>query len=239
MAVDPVRLLKTHGRDLSRIPLSGIPVDMVKSALIYVDTHSSYRLNLGTIAINDSVSLTKVLKAHEFQVFFIHNATSADFLNYLDAILNNTSQQLVIFSVGHGVTDAAFVFQDGSISGDDFAKHITDNKVPECRVVLISDSCSPGSIWDLQGTEWSLPPGVVALSATTATGNISQTVATAQFDRLEQGVFTFNLTKLIKAEPEITPNELTAKMSAVLRLHRQTFVLGATSQDLLEQPLLR
>jgi hypothetical protein len=58
-------------------------------------------------------------------------------------------------------------------------------------------------------------------------------------DRLDQGIFTYNLTKILKAEQELTPNELAPKMKAILRNYAQAFIVGTTTESLLTQPLFQ
>lgn len=245
---DPVRRLKTLGRDLGTIPLSRIPASFEKVCFICVNTYTSYRLNLGTGPINDAVSFAKCVKNYGFEVFFLHNPHSRNFLKYLDKFFSNAVGQLIVYYVGHGTSssdldkdeadgnDEAFVFDDGIIIDDDLITHLIDNKNPDNEVILVTDACHSGSIWDIQagnvkGRE--LPARIMSVSA----ASDKQTAKQTMINRQEQGIFTHNLTKILKKNPGMTPNQLKDMMRKELRKYGQTFTVGTTSPDLLDQPL--
>lgn len=245
---DPVRRLKTLGHDISSMPVSRIPKDMGKICFICVNTYTSYRLNLGTGPVNDAVSLAKRVKACGYEVYFIHNPHSRNFLKYLDVFFQNTAEELIVYYVGHGTTvsdtngdeedghDEAFVFDDGNIVDDVLIEHLIDCKHPDSKLILITDACHSGSIWDIQGGcvhGRELPKRIISLSA----ASDRQTAKQTMIDRQEQGIFTSNMTKLLKAEPELSPNALAPKMRAQLRKFGQTFTVGTTSPELLDEPL--
>lgn len=250
MAYDPVRTLQTLGRDLSSIPLSRVRKNMAKAAFICLNAQKSYRLNLGTGPINDAVSMAKCLKEYEFDIYFLTNLHCRNFLRYLDLFFQNTVGQLVVFYVGHGTTvpdvdsgDAegpleAFVFDDGVILDDDFATHIIENKASDSQLVLITDVCYAGTVWDIQdgkvrGKE--MPPGVLSVSAMLDARSAKQT----RLSQIDEGAFTYHLTRFLGADPELTPGQLAAKMTAALKEYSQTFVMGTTTPSLLTQPFFK
>jgi hypothetical protein len=239
--------LKTFGRDLTGIPLSRLPTTLKKAAFLSVNSYDSYRMNLGTGPINDALSIAKCLKNYDFNVFFMLNAHCTNFLNYLDAFLKQTTVQLLIFYVGQGVTtpdvesedtgesDPAFIFDDGVIRGGDVVCHLSCNKNADCQVLLITDACQPGTIWDIRGREGTLPANIVSIAA--ATG--AQRAKSAKLSHLDRGVFTFQFTSLLKGDPELTPNQMAAGLTELLKPHGQVVLLGATSPSLLDQPTFR
>jgi hypothetical protein len=244
---DPVRELKTYGRDLAAIPLSRVPKDMKKVAFLCVNSYSSYRQNLGTGPINDGLALAKCLKGYKYEIYFLHNPRCRNFLSYLDAFFQN-ADELVFFYVGHGTTlpdvdgdeddgqDEAFVFDDGEVTDDDLCAHLITNKKPGSQITLITDACHSGSIWDIQGGNVKgrqLPDGVLSVSAS----NDGQTIRQTVVNRLEMGVFTYNLTKLLTADASLTPNDLAPKMRAALKSFGQSFTVAATTSSLLNKPL--
>jgi hypothetical protein len=245
---DPVRTLKSLGRDIASIPLSRLPTAIEKAAFLCVNSYTSYRLSLGTGPINDAVSFAKLMKQYGFEIYFMHNPHCRNFLKYLDAFFKATSKELVIYYVGHGTNvrdtsgdeadgqDEAFVFDDGFIVDDDLITHLSDNKNPDSEVVLVTDACHSGTIWDIQAGNVKgrqLPPGVISISAAAD----AQTAKQTMIDRVDQGVFTYNLCKTLKSEPYLTPNELAAKMKTILKKYQQTFVVGTTSPKFLTEPL--
>lgn len=245
---DPVRRLKQLGRDVASVPVSRIPTEMGKVCFICVNTYTSYRLNLGTGPMNDAVSFAKCVKNFGFEVYFMHNPHSRNFLKYLDTFFANTAEELVVYYVGHGTsvadtdgdeadkTDEAFVFDDGVIVDDVLIDHLIEHKNPASKLILVTDACHSGTIWDIQGGSVhgrQLPERIMSISA----ANDKQTAKQTMINRQEQGIFTHNLTKVLKENPEFSPNELSSKMRSVLRKYGQSFTVGTTSPELLEEPL--
>jgi hypothetical protein len=242
---DPVRDLKEYGRDLAAIPVSRLPPKLENAAFLCVNTYTSYRLNIGTVPINDAVLFAKRLKKHGFSIYFMHNPHARSFLRYLDVFFRNVTGQLVFFYVGHGngaltgsaSTDKAFVFDDGPIYEADLITHLNDNKNPTSQVVFITDACKSGTIWDIQdGTVKgrSLPAGVVSISAATD-GDTKQILV----DRTDHGLFTYTLVKALKEDPFVTPDALAAKMRGPLQERGQTLAAGSTARSLLSEPAFR
>jgi hypothetical protein len=238
---DPIRDLKEYGRDLADIPVSRLPSKLENTAFLCINTYTSYRLNIGVSPINDAVLFAHRLKKFGFMIYFLHNPHARSFLKYLDVFFRNVTGQLVLFYVGHGngdSTDQAFVFDDGPVYEADLITHLTENKNPKSQVVLVTDACKSGTIWDIQdgtvkGRE--LPPGVVSISAATEEETTKQIVV----DRTNHGVFTATLVKALKEDPFVTPEDLAAKMRGVLQERGQTFTTGTTMRSLLSQPAFR
>jgi hypothetical protein len=177
----------------------------------------------------------------------MHNPHCRNFLSYLDLFFKN-SDNLVLFYVGHGTTvrdtggdetdgqDEAFVFDDGTISDDELIKHLIENKKAGSHLTLVTDACHSGSIWDIQGGNVkgrTLPEGIISVSAS----NDAQTAKQTVINRLDQGIFTYNLTKLLAAQPSLSPNELAPKMRSALKSYAQSFTVASTTSSLLNKPL--
>jgi hypothetical protein len=242
---DPVRDLMRFGRDLSALPLARVPSTFKKVAFLCVNTYTSYRLNLGVVPLNDSVLFAQFAKNFEFEIYFFHNPHSETFLRYLDLFFARTTGQLILYYVGHGsgITEThqegeAFVFDDGPIPEDELITHLIENKHPKNEVILVTDACHSGTIWDIQGGSVhgrTLPDGVISVSAATNEKAPRQ----SRIAGIEQGVFTSNLAQTIKAVPLITPTELYGKLRTVLRKYGQSFSVGASTPALMNKPLIR
>lgn len=240
--------LAQRATNLAKVPISQLPTDAEKNCFICVNTYNSYSLNLGTGPLNDAVTFAKRAKQCEFEVYYLHNPKSKTFLSYLDAFFQNTNHHLVVYYVGHGTNvrdrngdeadgyDEAMVFDDGTIIDDVLVDHLIQYKKDSTELTLVTDACHSGSIWDLQsGTVCgrTLPPNVLSISA----ANDQQTAKQTMIDRMEQGVFTSNMCKIMKTKPLITPNELKTEMAKVLRKYCQTVTLGTTSPEMLNLPV--
>jgi hypothetical protein len=196
--------------------------------------------------VNDAVTFGEILKESGFDVYFLVRPQAADVLPLLDTFFSNTTTQFVLFYAGHGHgvleeldetynPDHAFVFADGVIREDEFIEHLIANKNPTSEIILIADACIAGTIWDIQNgsvKDRQLPAGVVSIS-TTGDPLAVKPVS----DRQQNGIFTRTFTQALKAAPELTLNELAAKMKPVIRGIGRNFVIGTTSQALLAQPI--
>jgi uncharacterized caspase-like protein len=245
--VDPVRELKTYARDLAAIPLARVPTTLKKVVFLCVNSYTSYRLNLGKGPINDGLSFAKLLKNYQYEIYYLHNPRVRNFLQYLDVFFQN-ADKLVIYYVGHGTTvrdldddesdkqDEAFVFDDGVVPDDDLITHLIDNKKPGSQIVLVTDACHSGSIWDIQAGNVKgrkLPDGIISVSAS----NDAQTAKQTVINRLDQGVFTYHLTQILKQDSSLSPNDLAPKMRTALKSYAQSFTVGTTTSSLLNKPL--
>lgn len=172
----------------------------------------------------------------------MHNPHAQNFLQYFDAFLAAVSKQLVIYYVGQGTKvrtegEEAFVFDDGPVLEEAFIEHLNDNKNPTSKIVLATDACHSGSVWDLQpgGKKTKrLPPGLISLSVVSDVQPPKQTIVAG----VEQGAFTYNLTKALQSEPLVTPGEIGGKLRPVLKKYAQTFSVGTTTAALLSRPIL-
>ncbi|OHT10670.1 Clan CD, family C14, metacaspase-like cysteine peptidase [Tritrichomonas foetus] len=246
---DPVRNLRILGRDLAKEPINRLPTEMRKACFICVNSYRSFRQNIGITPIGDAVAMAKCLKYFEYDVFYLHNPHARFFLNYLDFFFEHTYGHLIVYYVGQGTTpedldntikkdfDEAFTFEDGRIVDEDMAQHLTCSKHPDSIVTLITDTCKPNTCWSLtsgfvKGIE--LPPRVMTLSASPMVKASKSMMNLAQ----QQGIFTFNLTKELKKNPHITPNQLAELMSKAMAEFTQTFTAYSSSPEILDEPLL-
>lgn len=159
-----------------------------------------------------------------------------------------TQKELAVYYVGHGTSvvdvhgdeddgyDEAMVFADGNVLDDTLVDSLIDHKNNSNKVILISDCCHSGSIWDIQGGNVNgrkLPSGLISVSA----ANDKQTAKQTYAERLEQGMFTYNLMKTLKADPDMNAMECKKRLTNVLRRYAQTVTVATTSKELLTLPL--
>jgi hypothetical protein len=248
---DPVRQLKTFGRDISETFLDRLPKQFERICFICVNSYRSFRQAIGVTPIQDAVALAKCVRYFEYEVYFVHNPHARYFLDYVNFFLEHTSRHLIVYYVGQGTTlrdldrtmsrdlyDEAFTFDDGAISDEEFLESLTDFKNPDNKVTLITDTCKPETVWnlplasELRGRP--IPPRVISLSAVPTEISSKQMMALCQ----SQGIFTFNLTKFLKQNPKISAKELCQKMYPILGEFAQEFLAGTSSPETLDEPVL-
>jgi hypothetical protein len=236
------------GRDCGTIPISRLPSSIERCAFLCVNNYTSPSLSLGAGPLNDGVSMAKLAEIRKLPIYFLHNPRKATFLKYFEHFIKVTNDHLVFYYVGHGTRvrdtnrdeadgyDEAFVFEDGTIIDDVLIQTLAKYKNPENQVTLVTDACHSGSIWDIQNGSIRgkpLPPMIMSISAATDAQTSKQTI----IERLEQGVFTYNMYKIVKDEPEITPSNLKARLVSVLKQYAQTCTISTTTPEIMDAVL--
>lgn len=236
--------LKKLATDVIKTPVTRLQSEE-SVCFIVCNTYTTYRLSLGDGPLNDAITFATSMKSYEFKQYYLHNPHSRNFLKYLDAFLKNTTKHLVVYYVGHGTTvadlngdeddgyDEAFVFDDGVMIDDILLEHLIQNKHSESKVTLVTDACHSGSIWDLQTKKKDLPTNVLSISA----ANDKQTAKQTLINRKEQGIFTSNLSTVLKKTPKETPKQLTTDLRAPLKKYSQTCTVAMTSKELNTLPI--
>jgi hypothetical protein len=245
MAYDPIRSLETMGRNVAKMPISRIPTAK-KVLFICVNCYKSYRGNLGTAPINDSVSFAKLMKNFDFQIFILHTPHARNFLPIFDKFLQNTEDQLVFYYAGQPLIDIDttddidefhFQFDDGNVSQVDVARHIRENKNPESQLFLITQRAPKGSIFafedgKVEGEE--LPEKCVSISAIR-----DERVAATQTMTManDEGIFTFTLCQELKAIKDCTPNQLKEAMKKTIADYGHIVEVSMTSPEMGDEPM--
>ena len=136
-------------------------------------------------------------------------------------------------SDGH---DEAMVFSDGNVIDDTLIKTVIEYKNGTSKAGLVSVCCHSGSIWDIQSGLYftsRLPANIMSISA----GTDKQTSKHVYINNIEQGIFTYNMSKILKDEPNRTPLQLKIRLAKPIRLYEQTMVIAMTSEDMLRNPI--
>ncbi|EAY21824.1 hypothetical protein TVAG_248830 [Trichomonas vaginalis G3] len=236
------------GTDITNIPISKLPKQMNRVGFVVINCYTGTRYSLGDGPMNDGYNMSKCLKRYGYQVYYILDSKKKPFLEKLNYFLDNVRGELAVYYVGHGTSvvdtdgdeddgyDEAMFFTDGTVIDDVLVDCLIEHKNKESKVILISDCCHSGSIWDIQGGNVngrSLPNGIISVSASNDKQTAKQTIA----ERQEQGMFTYNLMKTLKTQPNLTAIECKKNLSNILRRYAQTVTIATTSAELLTVPL--
>ena len=242
----PVQKLMSAGVDLNR---HEVPDRLTKAAVaICNDYENSKYPALGGGPNNDAFHILKICAPLGYKCFHLRNGKSKRFLEVLDQFLQNTTDHLVVFYVGHGTDvkdtngdeadgyDEAMVFDDGFVLDDLLVEHLMKYKNDDSIVTLITDACHSGSIWDLQSQVEgrTLPPNIISISAANDRQTAKQTIA----EKMDQGMFTYHFKKALKAHPNATPLEIRKQIKPTLQQkYAQNVVIATTSEELLFKPI--
>ncbi|EAY08786.1 Clan CD, family C14, metacaspase-like cysteine peptidase [Trichomonas vaginalis G3] len=240
--------IKKYGTDITNVPVSKLPKNLNRVGFVVINCYIGTRYSLGDGPMNDGYNMAKCLKRYGYQVYYLLDSKRQAFLDKFDFFLRNATGELAFFYVGHGTNvadangdeddgqDEALVFVDGNIVDDDLLASLEANKNPDNKLILISDCCHSGTVWDLQSKNINgrkIPAGVVSVSAANDKQTAKQTVA----DRVEQGMFTYNLMKALKTEPNMSALECKKRLATALRRYAQTVTIASTTPELLNEPL--
>ncbi|KAH7824794.1 putative Clan CD, family C14, metacaspase-like cysteine peptidase [Monocercomonoides exilis] len=116
---------------------------------------------------------------------------------------------------------------------------ITSKEYPQTRVVLLTDCCHSGTMFNF---DQSLPKDAHGLTppmnvVCVGSAQDSQTAKQTVFEGTEAGVFTYNFNKLLKQKPHSTFLELQSYMDKQIKKY-QTIQLTGSSPDLYAQPII-
>ncbi|KAI5534672.1 cysteine-type peptidase protein [Trichomonas vaginalis G3] len=240
--------IKKYGTDITNVSTSKLPTNLQRVGFVVINCYIGTRYSLGDGPMNDGYNMAKCLKRYGYQVYYIVDSKKKPFLEKLAFFLQNTKTELALFYVGHGTNvadlngdeddgqDEALVFVDGNIIDDELLQTLAENKCPENKVILISDCCHSGTVWDLQSKNIGnvrIQANFVSVSAANDKQTAKQTVA----DRVEQGMFTYNLMKALEQEPNMTAMECKKRLATSLRKYAQTVTVASTTPSLLNVPI--
>ena len=244
-----MKKISDYGLDITNIDVTKLPTTLDRVGLLVINTYEGTYNSLGDGPMNDGVNMSLMLnQRYGYQVYYLVNTRKTPFIQKLRHFLRYVTNELVIYYTGHGTYvpdkngdeddgyDEAMVFIDGNIIDDDLFKTILDYKVETSKCVLISDCCHSGTIWDIQsGLHYcnKLPNNVMSISAATD----KQTAKQCYIEKLEQGIFTYNMNNIVKLDPNITPLQLKERLKNILKRYGQTVVIATTSEDMLNNSL--
>ena len=250
MSGDPSVELRGIGRCLDDLKKdedweAKISGDYERICLIVVNTNANFRMNLGMGALNDAVVLARAMKLYNFEIFYVLKPTVSIFRTVTSRCLRSTTEHMVFFYTGHGnlkmtVTSKSvsrpFVFGEESISDEQFMESIRLNRQEGARLTLITDSCQPDSIWDLRtGTVHGkpAPENMVSISSTVD----MEMIEDVDVGPSQKSEFVTHLAKWMEQSPSLTPKDLYMTMRKVMKRWGQDFIVGSTTEGLMDVPL--
>jgi hypothetical protein len=117
---------------------------------------------------------------------------------------------------------------------------ITSKEYPETRVVLLTDCCHSGTMFnfdqEIPGSASLTTPPLNVVCVGSALD--SQTAKQTSFKGVEAGVFTYNFVTLLNDKPNATFHELQSYMSKNIQRY-QTIQLTGSSPTLYNQPIIK
>ncbi|OHT01332.1 Clan CD, family C14, metacaspase-like cysteine peptidase [Tritrichomonas foetus] len=230
---------------------SSLPTNLGKAAFICCNTYTRPDYSLGVGPMNDAITVATAMKEHGFTIYFAHNPTSTEFKKYFKHFIGNTKEYLLVYYTGHGASiddthgdeddekDEALVFDDAVfVSDDDLAEIIAGaGKPSSSKIVLLSDCCHSGSIYDLDNPHYSgkIPANIMSIAA----ARDSETAKQTTIGGADQGIFTFYFYKLLEETPTLTPTTMESKINSYIKKYEQCYTVHATTSSLLTTQIFK
>ena len=221
---------------------------MTNACLICVNTYTKPKLKLGVGPMNDSIITASFHRYMGYEVYYLHNTKPDTFMAFLKQFLRYTTENLTVYYTGHGSNipdtngdeddglDEIMVFDDGYIVDDDLAICLKENCNGASRIILMSDCCHSGTIWDIPenlSKAASFPPNVMSISSS----QDDQTSKQANINEVEHGLFTFYFWKFLKENPRMTSQQMEAKVNEKLAKYHQRYCATPTRPGMLNTPI--
>ena len=241
--------LQSSAKNLENLSESSLQGKLSKAVLICCNTYTKPSYSLGVGPLNDAITVATSMKEYGCDCYYLHNPKSTEFLRWLKFFLSNTSTYLLVYYTGHGSSsadknsdeddgqDEYFVFDDAFVVDDILVQSLIDNKTTNAKVVLLTDCCHSGSIWDIQNGSVNgkkIPSNIISISA----AQDSQTAKQTSLNGNEQGVFTFYFYKYLSTKPTASPQEMKEDLSQYFQKFEMTYVVASTTQSYLTSKIM-
>ena len=221
IAVDLQTFNKDLIRSVNEAKRSNTELDV---ALIFCNSYHGSRYDLGECAINDGLLVYDSLTAKNFKCYTFYDCLSEVCLKAIAGGLRTPNiKRLVVYFIGHGLQvsevrkgggmngsvngsvndesdgrDEAFLFKDRTLTDDIMSKFIVDNypiNMKRRQLILISDCCHSGTIFDVGSNEGYKRKNIPVISIGACCDN--QTAKQDWIDRKGNGVFSHYFWKAV------------------------------------------
>lgn len=220
----------------------------IKVLFVIVNTYEKPNYKLGVGPLNDSITVALNHVKMGYRMVYLHNSTTTHFLKWLKFILKKTQSDLTIFYTGHGSYvrdrsgdesdgyDEVMLFDNGYIIDDELANYLCRYAHGQ-RIVLLSDCCHSGSMWDIQsmiqGKSCNIKPNIISISA----AKDSQTAKQTKIKSKDQGIFTFYFWQIWEQKVKISAKDMERKINPSISRFSQHFTFASTTENLPNEPI--
>ena len=218
-----------------------------KILFIVCNTYTKPQYKLGVGPINDALTVAIAHKKMGYNIVYLHDSTTVQFKKWLKFILQNTSSDLTIFYTGHGSQkrdvsgdeedgyDEVMVFDEGYVVDDELANYLVKYAHGQ-RIILLTDCCHSGSIWDIQSIlarKENVSPNIISISASADNETSKQTKVGSK----DQGIFTYYFWQIFEQNNSISTTQMKAKIDPIIRRFGQKLEYASTSEGIVNDPI--
>lgn len=204
-----------------------------KVCFICCNSYEGSRYALGDSAINDGLLTYIKIQEHGYEPYIFHDMKKSEFMKMFKLFLSLPVEKVIVYYIGHGTytadtsgdeddgRDECLLMMDGVILDDDLYKAITSHKNASNKLILLTDCCHSGTIYDVPDRD-----DILTISAAAD----DQTAKQDWIERRGQGVFTYYFWKYFS--PNTPLNELKARMNSKLRPYSQSIRTNRKNEDI-------
>lgn len=204
-----------------------------KLCFICCNSYEGSRYALGDSAINDGLLSYINFKRLGYDAYIFHDMTKHGYMNVFTQFLQAEVDKVVVYYIGHGTNtrdtsgdeadgyDECLFFTDGVIIDDDLCLAITDNKANGSKLILLTDCCHSGTIYDV-------PDRKDILSISAAADN--ETAKQDWIEKKGQGIFTYYFWKYYNADIDL--QSLQTAMERHLKKYKQSFITNKVKKNI-------
>ena len=218
-----------------------------KVLFVVVNTYTKQQYKLGVGPLNDSITVSVNHKKMGYKMIYLHNTTPKHFKVWLQFVLEKTQSDLTIFYTGHVCSikdksgdesdgyDEVMLFDSGYVVDDELAQYLAKYAHGQ-RIVLLTDCCHSGSIWDIQSQPSMkdiIPQNILSVSA----AKDSQTAKQTRVKQRDQGIFTYFFWDLLEKEPDLSVKQMEAKINPSINRFKQHLTYATTTPSMLDEPI--
>lgn len=218
----------------------------MKVLFIICNTYENPKYKLGVGPLNDSITVAINHYKMNYRMIYLHNSTTTHFLKWLRFILKRTETDLTIFYTGHGTYirdrdgdeddghDEVMLFDKGYVVDDELCRYLCKYAHGQ-RIVLLSDCCHSGSMWDIQSMMKGekIKPNIISISA----AKDNQTAKQTKIQSSDQGIFTFFFWQIFNQNQKISTKEMEKKINPSISRFNQHFTFASTVDTLPDEPI--
>ena len=223
-----IKSFRRIGMCINNTPISILPKkNLDKVCFIIINDYTTKDKKLGVGPLNDGYLIGLEHYHLGCKIFYLHNSKINEFQILLQFFMNNTTNQLTIFYTGRDDGSENIEFNNGILSKKYIEKVISSNCNGKLKIILITDTCGTGSVFDIRRCKNTVSFFVNKLKSDQSKEH-----------QLSHGIFTYYLCKFIKEnEKGITPNDLVKKINSSIDRFNEYFICEITSKELGDEPI--
>lgn len=224
-SMKPIQIISRIKTDPKTFTLPKTLTQMSKVCFICCNSYEGSRYALGESALNDGLLSYINFEKLGYNVYICHDMSKSDYMKMFTTVLAADCMRVVVYYIGHGTStkdtsgdeddgfDECLFFTDGVIIDDVLCETIMKCKNKTSKLILISDCCHSGTIYDVPDRD-----DLVSISAAAD----HETAKQDWIEKKGQGIFTYYFWKYYNKD--ITLNDLRACMDKHLKRYKQGFV---------------